>query len=180
MGNCLDRALSDEEDMIGSSSSSSSPGDDTQSLINSTSQLASNSHTTHQQHQQRRRRSHRHHSSNNSSRSHGGMSSLAMPINQRVQANSTFLQSFSLPAQQNRLTIPINNTGLSSSLQQYANSSQQQQQQFYYLTPNVQRTADQLTEEDQIKLLKRMALIQQLPSGSFDDSKKNKVSQWMH
>lgn len=90
MGNCLDRALSDEEDMIGSSSSSSSPGDDTQSLINSTSQLASNSHTTHQQHQQRRRRSHRHHSSNNSSRSHGGMSSLAMPINQRVQANSTF------------------------------------------------------------------------------------------
>lgn len=44
----------------------------------------------------------------------------------------------------------------------------------YYLTPNVQRTADQLTEEDQIKLLKRMALIQQLPSGSYDENKKNK------
>ena len=175
MGNCLDRALSDEEDMIGTSSSSSiSPGDDTQSLINSTNQLSSNSHSTHQQ---RRHRSHRHHNHHtSSSRSHGGMSSLAMPINQRVHANSTFMQSFSLPAQQNRLIIPTNNTALSSSLQQYANSSQQQQQQqqFYYLTPNVQRTADQLTEEDQIKLLKRMALIQQLPSGSFDDSKKNK------
>ena len=32
--------------------------------------------------------------------------------------------------------------------------------QVYYLAPNVQRTADQLTEEEQIKLLKRMTLIQ--------------------
>jgi len=44
----------------------------------------------------------------------------------------------------------------------------------YYLTPNVQRTAGQLTEEEQIKLLKRMALIQQLPSGKYDANKKNK------
>ena len=55
-----------------------------------------------------------------------------------------------------------------------AQISQQQQQQVYYLTPNVQRTADQLTEEEQIKLLKRMTLIQQLPSGSYDENKKNK------
>lgn len=46
--------------------------------------------------------------------------------------------------------------------------------QVFYLAPNVQRTADQLTEEEQIKLLKRMALIQQLPVGSYDESKKNK------
>ncbi|CAF0733439.1 unnamed protein product [Brachionus calyciflorus] len=47
-------------------------------------------------------------------------------------------------------------------------------QQVYYLTPNVQRTADQLTEEDQIKLLKRMALIQQLPCGAYDENKKHR------
>ncbi len=47
-------------------------------------------------------------------------------------------------------------------------------QQVFYLTPNVQRTADQLTEEEQIKLLKRMTLIQQLPSGFYDENKKNK------
>jgi len=47
-------------------------------------------------------------------------------------------------------------------------------QQVFYLTPNVQRTADQLTEEEQIKLLKRMALIQQLPCGFYDENKKNK------
>jgi hypothetical protein len=51
---------------------------------------------------------------------------------------------------------------------------QQQQQQVFYLTPNTQRTADQLTEEEQIKLLKRMTLIQQLPTGSFDENKKHK------
>lgn len=48
------------------------------------------------------------------------------------------------------------------------------QQQVFYLTPNVQRTADQLTEEEQIKLLKRMTLIQQLPCGFYDENKKNK------
>lgn len=54
------------------------------------------------------------------------------------------------------------------------NGSSIRSSQVYYLTPNVQRTADQLTEEEQIKLLKRMALIQQLPSASYDENKKNK------
>jgi hypothetical protein len=49
-----------------------------------------------------------------------------------------------------------------------------QQQQVFYLTPNTHRTADQLTEEEQIKLLKRMTLIQQLPTGSWDENKKHK------
>jgi len=48
------------------------------------------------------------------------------------------------------------------------------QQQVFYLNPSVQRTADQLTEEEQIKLLKRMTLIQQLPSGTYDENKKHK------
>ena len=47
-------------------------------------------------------------------------------------------------------------------------------QQVFYLSPNVQRTADQLTEEDQIKLLKRMTLIQQLPCGAYDQNKKHR------
>jgi len=48
-------------------------------------------------------------------------------------------------------------------------------QQVFYLSPNVQRTAEQLTEEEQIKLLKRMTLVQQLPTASYDgSSKKNK------
>jgi hypothetical protein len=59
-------------------------------------------------------------------------------------------------------------------LQKLFSVQYQQQQPVYYLSPNVQRTADQLTEEEQIKLLKRMTLIQQLPSGLYDESKKNK------
>lgn len=47
-------------------------------------------------------------------------------------------------------------------------------QQVYYLSPHIQRTADQLTEEDQIKLLKRKALIDQLPCGDYDENKKHK------
>lgn len=162
MGNCLDRALSDEEDII------SNTPDDSQSLANSANQL----NTTNSQNNQRRHRSHRHHLHGNRSHS-SSLSSLAMPIStsQRVLNNSNFIQSFSVPTT-NRLAAGTNNMELSSSLQQF--NSTTNQQQFYYLTPNVQRTADQLTEEDQIKLLKRMALIQQLPSGSFDDSKKTK------
>lgn len=66
--------------------------------------------------------------------------------------------------------------GLSSSFPSNAglDPSMSSQQQVFYLTPNTQRTADQLTEEEQIKLLKRMTLIQQLPTGSFDENKKHK------
>lgn len=44
----------------------------------------------------------------------------------------------------------------------------------YYPSPNVSRTAVQLTEEEQIKIAQRMGLIAQLPSGLYDGSKKNK------
>jgi hypothetical protein len=48
------------------------------------------------------------------------------------------------------------------------------QPQVYYVSPHQQRTAEQMTEEEQIKLLKRMTLIQQLPTGTYDQNKKNK------
>lgn len=172
MGNCLERALSDEEDILGNQSS----GDDTQSSSNSQLNInqTSVSSTQRRPRSHHHRHNHHHHHHNNSNRSSSsGLSALAIPINQRNLNNSNFMHSFSMPSSANRLVVPNNNIELSSSLQEY-NSLNQQPADVYYLTPNVQRTADQLTEEDQIKLLKRMALIQQLPAGSFDDTKKNK------
>lgn len=44
----------------------------------------------------------------------------------------------------------------------------------YHPSPNVTRTATQLTEEEQIKIAKRIGLIHHLPSGMYDGSKKTK------
>lgn len=44
----------------------------------------------------------------------------------------------------------------------------------YYPSPNVRRSASQLTEEEEIKIAQRIGLIQHLPSGSYDGSKKNR------
>jgi E3 ubiquitin-protein ligase RNF11 len=44
----------------------------------------------------------------------------------------------------------------------------------YYPSPNVSRSASQLTEEEQIKIAQRMGLIQHLPTGLYDGSKKNR------
>ncbi|CAG2105022.1 unnamed protein product [Medioppia subpectinata] len=44
----------------------------------------------------------------------------------------------------------------------------------YYPSPNVSRSAAQLTEEEQIKIAQRMGLIQHLPTGVYDGSKKNR------
>lgn len=45
----------------------------------------------------------------------------------------------------------------------------------YYPSPSVVRTAAQLTEEEQVKIAKRMGLIQHLPSGTYDGAaRKNK------
>jgi len=44
----------------------------------------------------------------------------------------------------------------------------------YYPSPNVSRPASQLTEEEQVKIAQRMGLIQHLPTGSYDGSKKNR------
>jgi E3 ubiquitin-protein ligase RNF11 len=38
----------------------------------------------------------------------------------------------------------------------------------------VQRTANQLTEDEQIRIAKRIGLIQNLPTGFYDGSKKNR------
>ncbi|KAH9518020.1 RING finger protein 11 [Dermatophagoides farinae] len=60
--------------------------------------------------------------------------------------------------------------------------TQQQQQQenntgstlLFYPSPNVSRQANQLTEEEQIKIAQRIGLIQHLPTGSYDGCKKNR------
>lgn len=71
-------------------------------------------------------------------------------------------------------TNGISSNGFANLMSNNNNTNGSSSSQVYYLAPNVQRTADQLTEEEQIKLLKRMTLIQQLPSGSYDENKKNK------
>ena len=42
----------------------------------------------------------------------------------------------------------------------------------YHPTPNVSRQAHQLTEEEQIKIAKRLGLIQHLPTGVYDGTAK--------
>ncbi|CAK9302138.1 unnamed protein product [Gordionus sp. m RMFG-2023] len=42
----------------------------------------------------------------------------------------------------------------------------------YYPSPNITRTANQLTEEEQVKIAKRIGLIQHLPRGKYDDLNK--------
>ncbi|XP_023344855.1 RING finger protein 11 [Eurytemora carolleeae] len=44
----------------------------------------------------------------------------------------------------------------------------------YYPSPNVSRSASQLTEEEQVKIAQRIGLIQHLPTGTFDGCKKNR------
>ncbi|XP_014246215.1 RING finger protein 11 [Cimex lectularius] len=44
----------------------------------------------------------------------------------------------------------------------------------YYPSPNISRPVNQLTEEEQIKIAKRIGLIQHLPTGSYDGCKKNR------
>ncbi|XP_022194003.1 RING finger protein 11 isoform X4 [Nilaparvata lugens] len=44
----------------------------------------------------------------------------------------------------------------------------------YYPSPNISRPASQLTEEEQVKIAKRLGLIQHLPTGIYDGCKKNR------
>jgi E3 ubiquitin-protein ligase RNF11 len=50
----------------------------------------------------------------------------------------------------------------------------QSQLPVYYPSPNVSRPASQLSEEEQIKIAQRIGLIQHLPTGVYDGSKKNR------
>ncbi|KAH3697214.1 RING finger protein 11-like [Dreissena polymorpha] len=47
-----------------------------------------------------------------------------------------------------------------------------QRAQLYYPSPNVSRPANQLTEEEQIKIAKRLGLISHLPTGIYDGTSK--------
>lgn len=44
----------------------------------------------------------------------------------------------------------------------------------YHPSPNVSRPASQLTEEEQVKIAKRIGLIHHLPCGTYDGSKKTR------
>ncbi|KAH6944477.1 hypothetical protein HPB50_003351 [Hyalomma asiaticum] len=44
----------------------------------------------------------------------------------------------------------------------------------YYLTPSKRRRACELTEEEQIEIVERIDLIQQVPKGLYDDGKKER------
>lgn len=44
----------------------------------------------------------------------------------------------------------------------------------YYPSPNVSCTVSQLTEEEQVKIAKRIGYIQHLPTGTYDGCKKNR------
>ena len=44
----------------------------------------------------------------------------------------------------------------------------------YHASPNVSRPVTQLTEDEQVKIAKRIGLIQHLPSGVYDGTKKVK------
>lgn len=181
MGNCLDRIVSDEGGEESSSSSSSN---------NSSRQRSQNRSNRHSRNHGRR-------TQNNYTRLNGNTSSSSSLVslvqnqdritsqNQNINQNYNNVGNsvgsfqttngssiFLSPASSMSDSLQIGSVGasLSSSFNQQYN----QTQQVFYLTPNVQRTADQLTEEEQIKLLKRMTLIQQLPSTIFDENKKHK------
>lgn len=174
MGNCLDRTLSDDGEEGGSSSTEQE--------------------TTRHRSRSRHYRPHRSSYNNNYTRfdSNASNSSSLISLNsnqrlvsqsQNINQNCTHGSSIGSFQTTNGSSIFSPSSSIPGSLQigsslpveslasSYNNSMSQQ---VYYLTPNVQRTADQLTEEEQVKLLKRMTLIQQLPSTTYDENKKNK------
>lgn len=189
MGNCLDRAGSDEADEGGESSSR-------------TRQSSTSSRTNSGSSSQRRHRSSNNNHYTRLNNPQGGNSSSSSSLislnnasNQRIvsqnqdinhnylhgtsvgsfqttNGSSIFSPSSSIP--ESLQIVQASSLGLSSSLNNQGYSQNSMSQQVFYLNPSVQRTADQLTEEEQIKLLKRMTLIQQLPSGTYDENKKHK------
>lgn len=188
MGNCLDRSPSETEEAASTAAVDQS---------HRSQRRSSNSHRSRRSHH----RSSNHYTRLNASGSSLGLNSSSASISlngslQRINQdiNHNYLQATSIGSFQSTNGASIftpSSSSLPDSLQQVRTSSfntsssltqeidqtngfMQQQQQVFYLNPSVQRTADQLTEEEQIKLLKRMALIQQLPSGTYDENKKHK------
>jgi hypothetical protein len=187
MGNCLDKTLSDdsadeniiEDDLNNNNINSENLNNPTQlaqsttvqqSRTNSNISSSSNSSNGSSHRRHRHHRSHRHGNGSRSSR-YIQIIESSLPVRSTSSSHNNNNRQYS----QSYVNSGYSSTSFSSSPLNLSNSlGSSSSQQVYYLTPNVQRTADQLTEEDQIKLLKRMALVQQLPSGSYDENKKNK------
>lgn len=189
MGNCLERAQSDEADEGESNL-------EHQSSSRQGSHSRSNSHRNH-----RHRSSQNHYTRLNSNTGNSSSSSSLISLNtnqqriirqtqdinhnylhgrtsigsfQTTNGSSIFSPSSSLPDSLQISSMPTGSFGISSLFTQGYSQNSMSTQQVFYLNPSVQRTADQLTEEEQIKLLKRMTLIQQLPSGTYEENKKHK------
>lgn len=197
MGNCLERSVTDEAD---DQVIDRVPSD--LNTVNTSRNRSHSNQSRHNRYNRSNRRSHHHQNhytrlsgniSNSSSLISLNNSSNTIISNQNINIRndnysnsfigvnsfqSTNSSSIFSPSsvtsnfQIGSVPVAVGSLGCSSSF--FQNSLGQTQQQIFYLSPNVQRSVDQLTEEEQIKLLKRMTLIQQLPSGSYDENKKNK------
>uniref|UniRef100_A0A1I8HX02 CCHC-type domain-containing protein n=1 Tax=Macrostomum lignano TaxID=282301 RepID=A0A1I8HX02_9PLAT len=77
-----------------------------------------------------------------------------------------------LPSGRNLSALPDSNSSISAARTRIACQQQQQQQQppLYYLAPGVGRRVDQLSEEEQIKIAKRIGLISHLPVRLFSEA----------
>jgi hypothetical protein len=167
MGNCLDKTLS-------SSSSSLNDNADLDTNHSSTSSYLG--------HEARRRNlnrsSNRYIHLNESNASIDGQSRLRSHLSGSHNSVS-FASNLSTSLPNNNSThqttiSSLNNFFSTAASAQSQNSQSRGQPQVYYVSPHQQRNAEQMTEEEQIKLLKRMTLIQQLPTGTYDQNKKNK------
>jgi hypothetical protein len=117
-------------------------------INDSSSSFSSSGGNRHHHHHNRH---HHHHHNHDSQHSHRPFS---QSLNFGYSGSSNSFMSSSLP------TNGISSNGFANLMSNNNNTNGSSSSQVYYLAPNVQRTADQLTEEEQIKLLKRMTLIQ--------------------
>ena len=176
MGNCLDKTLSDDSDenmienSLESTSSSQSNLDrqtrDSDANERSSDRRSGSSSNRHRRHNSNRymqinesnstgrhHRHHNHHNHHNHHHSHNDQNLFSQSLNLGFTgstSSSSYVSS----------SLPVNGISSSGFANLMSNNSNNSSSQVFYLAPNVQRTADQLTEEEQIKLLKRMTLIQ--------------------
>ena len=179
MGNCLEKHLSDDSDENSIIESTPDLANSQSSNLDMQHDRNENERTRRSSRQSRRHsssrhmqinesnsslssggnRHHRHHHHHHHNHNHNHDSShrpFSHSLNFGYSGSSNSFMSSSLP------TNGISTSGFANlmSNNNANNGSNSSSSQVYYLAPNVQRTADQLTEEEQIKLLKRMTLIQ--------------------
>ncbi len=171
MGNCLDKTLSSSASSLDDNADNNTNHSSTSSYLGQEARRRSNLN----------RSSNRYIHLNESTASIDGHSHLRSHLS-GSQNSASFASNLSTSLANNNSThqtiSSLNNffsTAAAASASAQSQSSQSSgQPQVYYVSPHQQRTAEQLTEEEQIKLLKRMTLIQQLPTGTYDQNKKNK------